>query len=114
MRDRSSAPRSVPHRTPDELVEAIVLMRKLRMTGAEIAECLGMALSTVSAVLKRVGLGKLSQLEPFEPPNRYQRRHAGELIHVDIKRLGRIAGAGHRVTGHRASQAANRRARRRG
>src|SRR4051795_841161 len=112
--DRSSAPRSIPHRTPDELVEAIAALRRLRMTGAEIALCLGMALSTVSAVLSRIGLGKLSRLEPPEPPNRYERRHAGELIHVDVKKLGRIRGAGHRVTGSRASQAANRRARRRG
>jgi len=106
LRDRSSAPRSVPHRTPDELVEAIVLLRKLRMTGAEIAECLGMALSTVSAVLKRVGLGKLSRLQPPEPPNRYQRRHPGELIHVDVKKLGRIpqGRAGHRVHGQRRLQ----------
>jgi transposase InsO family protein len=102
--DRSSAPRSVPLRTPQELVEAIVALRRLRMTGAEIALCLAMALSTVSAVLLRVGLGKLSRLEPPEPPNRYERRRAGELIHVDVKKLGRIRGAGHRVTGHRASQ----------
>jgi transposase InsO family protein len=96
--DRSSAPRSIPHRTPDELVEIVVLLRKLRMTGAEIALCLGMALSTVSAVLLRVGLGKLSRLEPPEPPNRYERRHAGELLHVDVKKLGRIhGGAGKRV-----------------
>jgi len=100
--DRSSAPQSIPHRTPDELVEAVVLLRKLRMTGAEIAFCLGMALSTVSAVLLRVGLGKLSRLEPPEPPNRYERRHPGELIHVDVKKLGRIrGGAGHRFTGRR-------------
>jgi transposase InsO family protein len=100
--DRSSTPRSIPHRTSDELVEVIVLLRRLRMTGAEIALCLAMALSTVSAVLLRVGLGKLSQLEPPEPPNRYERRHAGELIHVDVKKLGRIdGGAGHRVTGRR-------------
>jgi transposase InsO family protein len=98
--DRSSAPRSIPHRTPDELVEVIVLLRKLRMTGAEIACCLAIALSTVSAVLLRVGLGKLSRLEPPEPPNRYERRHAGELLHVDVKKLGRIqGGAGKRVTG---------------
>jgi transposase InsO family protein len=102
LRDRSSAPRSIPHRTPDELVEAVVLLRKLRMTGAEIAECFGMALSTVSAVLKRVGLGKLSRLEP---PNRYQRRHPGELIHVDVKKLGRIVGGpGKRITGHGGSR----------
>jgi transposase InsO family protein len=99
--DRSSAPRSIPHRTPDELVEVIVLLRKLRMTGAEIAFCLAMALSTVSAVLLRVGLGKLSRLEPPEPPNRYERRHAGELLHVDVKKLGRIIRPGHRVTGTR-------------
>jgi transposase InsO family protein len=97
--DRSSAPQSIPHRTADELVEVIVLLRKLRMTGAEIAFCLAMALSTVSAVLLRVGLGKLSRLEPPEPPNRYERRHAGELLHVDVKKLGRIAGgAGKRIT----------------
>jgi transposase InsO family protein/transposase-like protein len=99
--DRSSAPISIPHRTPDELVEVVVVLRKLRMTGAEIAFCLGMALSTVSAVLLRVGLGKLSRLEPPEPPNRYERRHAGELLHVDVKKLGRIIRPGHRVTGSR-------------
>jgi len=104
--DRSSAPKSIPHRTADELVEVIVLLRRLRMTGAEIAFCLAMALSTVSAVLLRVGLGKLSRLEPPEPPNRYQRRHAGELLHVDVKKLGRIAvdGAGHRAHGNRSRQ----------
>jgi transposase InsO family protein len=99
--DRSSAPISIPHRTPDELVEVVVVLRKLRMTGAEIAFCLAMALSTVSAVLLRVGLGKLSRLEPPEPPNRYERRHAGELLHVDVKKLGRIIRPGHRVTGSR-------------
>jgi transposase len=104
--DRSSAPRSIPHRTSDELVEAIVLLRRLRMTGAEIAFCLAMALSTVSAVLARVGLGKLSRLEPPAPPNRYERRHPGELLHVDVKKLGRIptGRAGHRVHGQRGLQ----------
>jgi transposase InsO family protein len=104
--DRSSAPRSVPHRTADELVEVIVCLRRLRMTAAEIALCLAMALSTVSAVLLRVGLGKLSRLEPPEPPNRYERRRAGELLHVDVKKLGRIphGRAGHRVHGNRALQ----------
>jgi transposase-like protein len=104
--DRSSAPKSIPHRTPDELVGVIVALRRLRMTGAEIAFCLSMALSTVSAVLLRVGLGKLSRLEPPEPPNRYERRHAGELLHIDIKRLARIPdwGAGHRAHGNRRLQ----------
>ena len=97
--DRSSAPRSIPHRTRDDRVEAIAALRGLRMTGAEIAFCLGMALSTVSAVLTRIGLGKLSRLEPPEPPNRYERRRPGELLHIDVKKLGRIRVAGHRVTG---------------
>jgi len=104
LHDRSSAPKSIPHRTPEELVDAIAALRRLRMTGAEIAFCLAMALSTVSAVLTRIGLGKLSRLEPPEPPNRDERRHPGELIHVDVKKLGRIRGAGHRVTGQRSSQ----------
>jgi transposase InsO family protein len=108
--DRSSAPGSIPHRTADELVEVIVLLRRLRMTGAEIALCLAMALSTVSAVLLRVGLGKLSRLEPPEPPNRYERRHPGELVHVDVKKLGRIptGRAGHRVHGQRRLQRSQR------
>jgi transposase InsO family protein len=112
--DRSSAPRSIPHRTADDVVEVIVLLRRLRMTAAEVAFCLGMALSTVSAVLLRVGLGKLSRLEPPEPPNRYERRHPGELLHVDVKKLGVISGIGHRISGQRQSQNATRRARRRG
>jgi transposase InsO family protein len=112
--DRSSAPRSIPHRTPPQRVAAIEALRRLRMTAAEIADCLGMALSTVSAVLKRIGLGKRSRLDPLEPPNRYERRQAGELLHIDIKKLGRINGAGWRVTGQRSSQNANRRQRRKG
>jgi len=106
LEDRSSAPRRLPARTPQRLVEAIAALRRLRMTAAEIAELLGMALSTVSLWLKRIGLGKRSRLEPPEPPNRYERARPGELVHVDIKQLGRISarGAGHRVVGHRHSQ----------
>ncbi len=107
--DRSSAPGSIPHRTAEDRVQAIAALRRLRMTAAEIALCLGMPLSTVSAVLARIGLGKRSRLEPPEPPNRYERARPGELIHVDIKKLGRIRGAGHRVTGQRGSQAKTRR-----
>jgi transposase InsO family protein len=100
--DRSSVPRRQPTRTGERRVQAIAALRRLRMTGAQIAELLGMPLSTVSGILRRVGLGKLSRLEPPEPPNRYQRRHPGELVHIDIKRLGRIQnGAGHRMTGKR-------------
>jgi transposase InsO family protein len=106
LRDRSSAPRRIPHRTPADRVQAIAALRRLRMTAAEIAEVLGMALSTVSAVLKRIGLGKRSRLSPPEPPNRYERKRPGELVHLDIKKLGRISvrGAGHRVSGRRSSQ----------
>jgi transposase InsO family protein len=104
--DRSSRPKRSPARTPAERVAAIEALRRLRMTGDEIAECLSMALSTVSRWLKRIGLGKRSRLEPPEPPNRYERQRPGELIHVDVKKLGRISklGAGHRVLGHRRSQ----------
>jgi transposase InsO family protein len=102
LEDRSSAPRTVPGRTDEHRIEAIAALRRLRMTGAEIAGCLGMALSTVSGILTRIGLGKLSRLEPPEPPNRYERRRPGELIHIDVKKLGRIeGGAGHRVHGSR-------------
>jgi transposase InsO family protein len=103
--DRSSAPARVPSRTDEQRVEVIAALRRLRMTGAEIAECLGMALSTVSGILTRIGLGKLSRLEPPEPPNRYQRERPGELIHIDVKKLGRIGqlGAGHRATGHKGA-----------
>jgi transposase InsO family protein len=104
--DRSSRPHRSPTRTPERLVAAIASLRRLRMTAAEIAETLGLALSTVSLWLKRIGLGKRSRLEPPEPPNRYERSRPGELVHIDIKQLGRISvrGAGHRVTGHRESQ----------
>ena len=80
------------------------------MTAAEIAETLDLPLSTVSLWLQRLGLGRRSRLEPIEPPNRYERRHPGELVHVDIKKLGRISarGAGHRVTGDRKSQISRR------
>jgi transposase len=104
LSDRSSAPKRIPHRTPPDRVQAITALRRLHMTAAEIAEVLSMALSTVSAVLRRIGLGKRSRLTPPEPPNRYERKRAGELVHLDIKKLGRIAGAGHRVTGSRKSQ----------
>jgi transposase InsO family protein len=102
--DRSSAPGLVPQRTPEERVEMIAALRRLRMTAAEIAETLQMPLSTVSAVLTRIGLGKLSRLEPPEPPNRYERKRPGELLHIDVKKLGRIGRPGHRVNGDRRTR----------
>jgi transposase InsO family protein len=102
LADRSSAPETVANRTDQRRVQMIARLRTLTMTGAEIAECLQMALSTVSGILTRIGLGKLSCLEPPEPSNRYERRHPGELLHIDVKKLGRIqGGAGHRAHGSR-------------
>ena len=96
--DRSSAPRRIA-RTDGRRVQAIVALRRLRFSGPEIAELLDMPLSTTSAVLKREGLGKLGRIG-LEPAQRYQRERPGELIHIDIKKLGRIrGGAGKRVTG---------------
>jgi transposase InsO family protein len=102
--DRSSAPRRVAKRTAEERVVVIAALRRLRMTGAEIAETLSMPLSTVSTVLTRIGLGPLSRLEPAEPANRYERKRPGELLHIDVKRLGRIGRTGHRVNGDRRTR----------
>jgi transposase len=92
--DRSSRPRRSPTRLSAERVRAIEALRRLWMTAAEIAEILRLPLSSVSLWLKRIGLGKRSRLTPPEPPNRYERRHPGELVHVDIKKLGRISARG--------------------
>jgi transposase InsO family protein len=97
--DRSSAPFVVANRTDERRVEVIAALRRVRLTGAEIAEVLGMALSTVSGILTRIGLGKLGRLG-LEPAVRYERERPGELLHIDIKKLGRIqGGAGKRVRG---------------
>ncbi len=101
--DRSSAPKSSPSRVPEERVQVMAALRRLRMTGAEIAECLGMPLSTVSGILARIGMGKLGRLG-LEPAVRYERSRPGELIHIDVKKLGRIARPGWRVTGGRSSR----------
>lgn len=99
LTDRSSAPRVVANRTEEQRIAVIAALRRLRMTGAEIAECLDMALSTVSGILTRIGMGKLGRLG-LEPAQRYERARPGELIHIDVKKLGRIHnGAGHRFIG---------------
>jgi len=98
--DRSSAPHEIPHRMSEQRVQAIAALRRLRFTGPEIAQCLGMALSTVSGILARIGMGKLGRLG-LEPAQRYERQRPGELIHVDVKKLGRIIKPGHRVMGKR-------------
>src|SRR6266511_3617994 len=108
--DRSSAPRTVANRTPEDRIRVIAALRRLHMTGAEIAELLTMPLSTVSVILTRIELGRLSRLEPREPANRYEKSRAGELVHVDVKKLGRIARPGHRVTGRVSGGGQHRRA----
>jgi transposase InsO family protein len=99
--DRSSTPRRVANRTPGDRIAAIVALRQLRMTGAEISETLAMPLSTVSALLTRMGMGRLGRIG-LEPAQRYERGRPGELVHVDVKKLGRIeGGAGWRVRDRR-------------
>jgi transposase InsO family protein len=99
--DRSSAPRRCPRRTPEPQVVQIEQLRRRRMTGPAIARALGMARSTVGAILRRLGLGKLAALEPRPEVIRYERSAPGEMIHLDIKKLGRFDRAGHRATGDR-------------
>ncbi len=99
LTDRSSRPHRSPNRTPPATEAVIETLRRHRMTGPEIAVKLSIPLSTVTAVLARIGLNHLSRLEPPEPPNRYCRRHPGELIHIDVKKLGRFNKPGHRATG---------------
>jgi transposase InsO family protein len=95
--DRSSAPSVVANRTEERRIEVIAALRRVRLTGAEIAELLDMAVSTVSGILTRIGMGKLGRLG-LEPAQRYERARPGELIHIDVKKLGRIqGGAGKRV-----------------
>jgi len=114
--DHSSAPRRVANRTCERRIEAIAALRRLRFTGPEIAELLQMPLSTVSGILTRIGMGRLGRLG-LEAVERYQRERPGELIHVDVKKLGRIARPGHRVLsgqGARAARGYHRRAHRLG
>jgi len=99
LQDRSSAPRVQARQTCPERVASLLALRKLRFSGPELAELLGMPLSTVSGILKREGMGKLGRLG-LEPAVRYERERPGELIHIDVKKLGRITrGAGKRITG---------------
>jgi transposase InsO family protein len=99
--DRSSAPKTVANRTDERRIDAIAALRRLRFSGPEIAETLVMPVSTVSGILTRIGMGRLGRLG-LAPAERYERARPGELIHIDVKKLGRIARPGHRVLGHRA------------
>ncbi len=98
LQDRSSRPHRLRRPTPQVVIETVARLRRQRWTGKQIAVEAGVSPATVSRVLHRLGLNKLSALEP-EPVRRYEREHPGELIHLDIKKLGRIGSVGHRITG---------------
>lgn len=100
LQDRTSRPHRLRQPTPQAAVEKIERLRRQRWTGKQIAAEAGVSPATVSRVLRRLGLHKLSALEP-EPVRRYERENPGELIHIDIKKLGRIGSVGHRITGRR-------------
>ncbi len=110
LRDRSSRPHRLHNPTSPETVARIEALRHQRWTGAQIARETGVSKATVSRILGRLGLNRLRTLEPAEPIRRYERERPGELIHIDIKKLGRIDGIGHRITGDRTRQS-NRRGR---
>jgi len=105
LQDRSSRPRRSPGRTPVEWQQIMLLLRRTKMTGPQIARDLKRPRATVARVLKRAGLERLRKLEPRVPENRYEHRRPGDLLHLDVKKLGRISGyVGHRITGNRAGQ----------
>ena len=99
LRDRSSRPHLLPGQTPAATCATVEALRRQRFTGKEIAAQVGISPATVSRILHRLGLNRLAALEPAEPIRRYEREHPGELIHLDIKKLGRIGSVGHRITG---------------
>jgi transposase InsO family protein len=102
LRDRSSRPLSSDSQTPQATCDAVEALRRQRYIGKQIARELGISAATVSRILRRRGLNRLSALEPAEPVRRYEREKPGELIHLDIKKLGRIGSIGHRITGRQA------------
>ena len=102
LADRSSRPHRLYRPTPQTIIERIESLRRQRMTGKAIAAEVGVSPATVSRVLKRLGLNKLSALEPAKPVLRYEREHPGELIHIDIKKLGKFNHVGHRITGDKS------------
>jgi transposase InsO family protein len=104
LRDRSSRPHSLPGQTPAAACAAVEALRRQRYTGKQIAVEVGIAPATVSRILRRLGLNRLSALEPAEPVRRYEREHPGEIIHIDIKKLGKFNRIGHRITGDRTGQ----------
>ena len=108
LQDRSSRPQRLYRPTPQSVIDRIEALRRQRLTGQAIAAEVGVSAATVSRILRRLGLNKLSALEPAEPVRRYEREHPGELIHIDIKKLGKFNRVGHRITGDRTGQSNNR------
>jgi transposase InsO family protein len=108
LRDRSSRPHRLYRPTPETVVADVERLRRQRFTGKQIAAELGISPATVSRSLRRLGLNRISALEPAEPVRRYERAYPGELIHIDIKKLGRFNRVGHRITGDRAGQSNSR------
>jgi transposase InsO family protein len=104
LRDRSSRPLSLPSQTAPATCAVVEALRRQRYTGKQIAVEVGVSPATVSRILQRLGINKLSALEPAEPVRRYEREHPGEIIHIDIKKLGRFEQVGHRITGDRQSK----------
>ncbi len=108
LHDRKPIPARCPHRLPAERAAGIERLRRERLSGPAIARRLALPRSTIGAVLRRLGLGRLAALDPKPPAIRYQRQHPGELIHLDIKKLGKIDGVGHRITGQHSGMRKNR------
>jgi transposase InsO family protein len=108
LRDRSSRPHCSPSQTPQATCAAVEALRRQRHTGEQIAKQLTISPATVSRILRRLGLNRLSALEPAEPVRRYEREKPGELIHIDIKKLGKFDQIGHRITGDRTRQSNSR------
>ena len=108
LQDRSSRPHSSPSQTTPAQCAAIEGLRRQRHTGEQIAAEVGVSAATVSRVLKRLGLNRLSALEPAEPIRRYERAAPGEIVHIDIKKLGKFNRIGHRITGDRTGQSKTR------
>jgi transposase InsO family protein len=108
LNDRSSRPHRLRRPTPIAIVERVEALRRRRWTGKQIAAEVGVSPATVSRILRRLGLNRLAALEPAEPVRRYEREHPGELIHIDIKKLGRFKRVGHRITGDRRGQSNSR------
>lgn len=108
LRDRSSRPHRSPSRTPAPLAEQIAVLRRQRRPGGEIATTIGVSKATVFRILGRLGMKRLKSLEPAEPVQRYERERPGEMIHIDIKKLGRFNKVGHRITGDRTGQSNSR------